>query len=593
MTANRSKTRFNASSSSDSLSSSPPLQIYHAPHSVQGLSNPPTLECSFNLGRITLSPTMFLVWQSAAECSLLNELVPHICEPRHDTVISELTFSAGSQFAFLKVDSQEHHFTASASPRHSNPFPEPLVLNRHMLWFEPKPFMELKLADCYKLEPSFVLRSIMSVHDPSSRLSAKGPSYLFVSVKFKTFIFSVSVEIHLVFSESFDVGARVVHARSTSFQTLPFGLINVDSGTQQDSFISFVISCFSVMYYDVNQIVEDPSDLPRSLALPFVDSVPTPTAPPLMRPESAAMSQRLIRCKAYPIHQPYLRAFLQFRAYTPLPDHVLSLAVSGILVANEHLGFLTLSFELPAIVRPSVHSRMSLYTTPVSHDMLDLSSHSSWLIVRSITSPNLRHLVTPIPSESRWYSTDTCFGLNQNHLWSLNLLIVICLSHHSFSEASCLSTIRRRASVQRVHLAQSRDVVLKLPLCVYPSQVCGVCISSDFVTCAIRFQGPSYLFVSVKFNTFIFSVSVEIYLVSSESFDVGARVVHARSTSFQTLPFGLINVDSGTEQDSFVSFVISCFTVMFYDVHQIVEDPSFYYLVTIEHSSRCNRLNSF
>ncbi|KAF2613891.1 hypothetical protein F2Q70_00013666 [Brassica cretica] len=228
-------------------------------HSVQGLSNPPTLECSFNLGRITLSPTMFLVWQSAAECSLLNELVPHICEPRHDTVISELTFSAGSQFAFLKVDSQEHHFTASASPRHSNPFPEPLVLNRHMLWFEPKPFMELKLADCYKLEPSFVLRSIMSVHDPSSRLSAKGPSYLFVSVKFKTFIFSVSVEIHLVFSESFDVGARVVHARSTSFQTLPFGLINVDSGTQQDSFISFVISCFSVMYYDVNQIVEDPS----------------------------------------------------------------------------------------------------------------------------------------------------------------------------------------------------------------------------------------------------------------------------------------------------------------------------------------------
>ncbi|WZZ47364.1 hypothetical protein YC2023_043623 [Brassica napus] len=34
-------------------------------------------------------------------------------------------------------------------------------------------------------------------------------------------------------------------------------------------------------------------DLPRSLALPLVDSVPTTTSPPLMRPKSAAMSQRL------------------------------------------------------------------------------------------------------------------------------------------------------------------------------------------------------------------------------------------------------------------------------------------------------------
>ena len=164
--------------------------------------------------------------------------------------------------------------------------------------------------------------------------------------------------------------------------------------------------------------------------------------------------------------------------------------------------------------------------------------------------------------------------LNRHMLWfepkpfmELKLADCYILSHHSSSEASCLSTIHRCASVQRVHLAQSRDVVLKLPLCVYPSQVCGVCISSDFVTCAIRFQGPSYLFVSVKFNTFIFFVFVEIHLVFSESFDVGARVVHARSTSFQTLPFGLINVDSGTQQDSFVSFVISCFSVMFYDVH--------------------------
>ncbi|KAF3547419.1 hypothetical protein DY000_02002222 [Brassica cretica] len=117
----------------------------------------------------------------------------------------------------------------------------------------------------------------------------------------------------------------------------------------------------------------------------------------------------------------------------------------------------------------------------------------SSLIVKSITSPPPR-LVTPIPSESRWYSTDTCFGLNQNHLWSLNLPIVLNLSHHSSSKASCLSTVRHRALVQRVHLAQSCDVVLKLPLFVHPSH---------------------------------------IHLVSSENFeDVRARAVHARSTSF-------------------------------------------------------------
>ncbi|KAG2314689.1 hypothetical protein Bca52824_017811, partial [Brassica carinata] len=163
----------------------------------------------------------------------------------------------------------------------------------------------------------------------------------------------------------------------------------------------------------------------------------------------------------------------------------------------------------------------------------------SCLIVKSITSPPPHRLFTPVPSESRWYSTETCFVLNQNHIWSLNLLIAINLSHHYSSKASCLSTVCRCTSVQRVHLAQSCDVVLKLPLFIHPSQV---------------------------------------HLVSSES--LGARAVHARSTSFQTLPFGLINFDSdyfmlvvvtysGTqrmlptvlhlfEQDSLVSFVILC-----------------------------------
>ncbi|KAL0673651.1 hypothetical protein Bca4012_001632 [Brassica carinata] len=181
----------------------------------------------------------------------------------------------------------------------------------------------------------------------------------------------------------------------------------------------------------------------------------------------------------------------------------------------------------------------------------------SSLIVNSITSPPPRP-VTPILSESRWYSTDTCFGLNQNHLWSLNLPIVLNLSHHSSSKASCLSTVRHRAFVQRVHLAQSFDVVLKLPLFVHPSQ---------------------------------------IHLVSSENFeDVGARAVHARSTTFQTLLFGLINVDydhfrlvvvtySGTQLMLPMVLQLSSKTLLlallflvlvfcFYDVHQTVEDPS-------------------
>ncbi|KAF3504308.1 hypothetical protein F2Q69_00041101 [Brassica cretica] len=187
--------------------------------------------------------------------------------------------------------------------------------------------------------------------------------------------------------------------------------------------------------------------------------------------------------------------------------------------------------------------------------------------------------------------TSTCFGLNQNHLWSLNLPIVINLSHHSSSKASCLSTFRRRPSVQRVHLAQSCDVVLKLPLFVHPSQVSRVFISSDFVTGAIRFQ------------------------VSSWSLDVGARAVHARSTSFQTLPFGLINVGSDyfmlmvvtysgihlmlptvlqwTSKTLSFSFVITCFMFCFMMFIKPSRIPSGSYLVTDEHSSGCNSLNSF
>ncbi|WZY89266.1 hypothetical protein YC2023_046001 [Brassica napus] len=124
------------------------------------------------------------------------------------------------------VDLQEHRLTSAVSPPYPNPFREPLVLKRHMLWSEPKLFMELKLADCYKLELIFFLRSIMSVYSLPLRLSAKGsPSPK--PVKSRTFIFSGSVEIHLVSSWNLDVGARAVHALSTSFQTLQFCIINV------------------------------------------------------------------------------------------------------------------------------------------------------------------------------------------------------------------------------------------------------------------------------------------------------------------------------------------------------------------------------
>ncbi|KAG2296226.1 hypothetical protein Bca52824_042895 [Brassica carinata] len=113
----------------------------------------------------------------------------------------------------LIIDSQEYHLSA-ASPRHSNPFREPLI--------------------------------------------------------------------HLVSSENFeDVGARAVHARSTSFQTLLFGLINVDydhfrlvvvtySGTQlmlpmvlqlpSKTLLLALLSLVLVFcFYDVHQTVEDPS----------------------------------------------------------------------------------------------------------------------------------------------------------------------------------------------------------------------------------------------------------------------------------------------------------------------------------------------
>uniref|UniRef100_A0A0D3D6N2 Uncharacterized protein n=1 Tax=Brassica oleracea var. oleracea TaxID=109376 RepID=A0A0D3D6N2_BRAOL len=56
---------------------------------------------------------------------------------------------------------------------------------------------------------------------------------------------------------------------------------------------------------------------------------------------------------------------------------------------------------------------------------------------------------------------------------------------------------------------------------------------------------PRRLGIPIPFEsrwTFILSGSVEIYLVSSWNLDVGARAVHARSRSFQTLPFGIINV---------------------------------------------------
>lgn len=82
----------------------------------------------------------------------------------------------------------------------------------------------------------------------------------------------------------------------------------------------------------------------------------------------------------------------------------------------------------------------------------------------------------------------------------------------------------------------------KLSLFIHLSHINRVFISSDFVTGAIRFQDPFYLFVNIKSTTFILSGYVEIYLVFLWKLNVGAKAVHARSISFQALPFGLINI---------------------------------------------------
>ncbi|CAF2080789.1 unnamed protein product [Brassica napus] len=289
-----------------------------------------------------------------------------------------------------------------------------------------------------------------------------------------------------------------------------------------------------------------------------------------------------------------------------------------LLVPNPHKS-LDMSFQSVAMeLRFSSgldESHGSRYGNIGVHLLIWISVRSpSCLIVKSIASHRPRPLVTPIPSASRWYSTDTCFGLNQNYLRSLNVLIIIYLSHQSSSEASCLSMVRR-ASVQRVHLAQSRDVELKLPLFVHSSQVSRVSFSSEFVTGAFRVQDPAYLFVSSKSRTLLLSVSDEIHVVSSGNIEVGVRAVHARSTSFQTWQFGLINVAcdyfmlvvvaySGTHPLLPTVLHLSSKTLLlallslglvfvFYDVLQTVEDPSGYYLVTVKQSSGCNRLNLF
>ncbi|KAF3485188.1 hypothetical protein F2Q69_00054211 [Brassica cretica] len=72
-----------------------------------------------------------------------------------------------------------------------------------------------------------------------------------------------------------------------------------------------------------------------------------------------------------------------------------------------------------------------------------------------------------------------------------------------------------------------------------------VCTPSWLIFRNIASPLPRRLCIPIPFEsrwTFILSGSVEIYLVSSWNLDVGARAVHARSRSFQTLPFGIINV---------------------------------------------------
>ncbi|KAF3597182.1 hypothetical protein DY000_02026752 [Brassica cretica] len=116
--------------------------------------------------------------------------------------------------------------------------------------------------------------------------------------------------------------------------------------------------------------------------------------------------------------------------------------------------------------------------------------------------------------------------------WILVNVIYICWSEVFEKSIVYMGLETTLASVYRVHLAQNRDIMLILrTLFVQPSQVSRVCSNSNFVTCAIRFQGPPSLFISDKSRTGILSVSVEIHLVSSESF-VGARAALARSASF-------------------------------------------------------------
>ena len=139
-----------------------------------------------------------------------------------------------------------------------------------------------------------------------------------------------------------------------------------------------------------------------------------------------------------------------------------------------------------------------------------------------------------------------------------------------------------------------------------------MCSSYVLVTRTIRFHGPFILLVNAI--PMIFKLYVEIHLVSSERLLVGTRAGLVRSALFQTLLFGLFNVDSdyfmltlivysGThlmishsfpvvEQVSLVYLLslvmLFCFCIMLF-----IEDFFSYYLVTVELSSEYNRLDFF
>ncbi|KAH0870786.1 hypothetical protein HID58_077808, partial [Brassica napus] len=90
--------------------------------------------------------------------------------------------------------------------------------------------------------------------------------------------------------------------------------------------------------------------------------------------------------------------------------------------------------------------------------------------------------------------------------WILVNVIYICWSEVFEKSIVYMGLETTLASVYRVHLAQNRDVMLNLRiLFVQPSQVSRVCSNSNFVTCAIRFQGPPSLFISDKSRTGILS----------------------------------------------------------------------------------------